>query len=183
VDRYGLEDIDGSPDLAAAWDDAVDRTHGIDAFCSSTDWSFAAAGCMDPDLQPVVAGDGDGFCGLSGGALADGTRVLLGLDPVWGFASPVVGEPDAAAAAVVALLASQPWDAAVLTGQDRHLPVTRAVVQALGDRHDLYVGPSEARLRAAAAAAAVMTATRPFSRMPHSTPAGLTPGQGVGADS
>lgn len=133
---------------AAAWDRAVATTPGIDPFCSSTDWSFAAAAAFPQWGPPTVTGVGAALVGTRPLRHDDGLLVRYGLDPLWGFATPVVGPAADAGRAVAEHLADLRWDACVLTGQDRDLPLTRAVVAALADRFDLGMGPEEHRMRA-----------------------------------
>jgi CelD/BcsL family acetyltransferase involved in cellulose biosynthesis len=138
-----VSDLDAA---AASWDAAVDATHGADPFCTSSAWSFAA-GASFPTAEPPTLVEEDGA--WYGSRLARGeAAVLLGLDPVWGFATPAVGPPKAAARIVARRLEHADWDVAVLTGQARGMPLTEALVAALVDRFSLHLGPEESRARA-----------------------------------
>ena len=144
VQRFSVDDLGR---LGRAWDAAVDRTPLIDRFCSATDWSFSAATSFPEAGPPVLTGDGSGFCGLRSVRAEDGTEVLVGLDPVWGFASPVVGPPPAAAAAARACLSACRFHHALLTGQREDNPLTAWLVRALDPSHRLLRGPVQERLR------------------------------------
>ncbi|MGK2928792.1 MAG: GNAT family N-acetyltransferase [Acidimicrobiales bacterium] len=142
--RFTVDDL---PLLAPAWDAAVDRTPGADEFCASTFWSFAAATSFPQAGAPVLFGDGDAFCGLRPVRTVDGTDLLVGLDPVWGFASPLVGSPSGAAAMLRARLGMARFDLAVVAGQRDDSLLTSWVVRTLADDYQLFHGPVEARLQ------------------------------------
>jgi CelD/BcsL family acetyltransferase involved in cellulose biosynthesis len=133
--------------LAPAWDRAVEVTPDADAFCTSSAWSFSAATSFPHAGPPVLVGDGRAFCGLRSAEGPDGTRMLLGLDPVWGFATPVVGPPVVAAQSLRARLALEDFDVAVVAGQREDSALTACIVRALGRDHRLLRGPEESRLR------------------------------------
>lgn len=134
--------------VARAWDDAVDRTPGADEFCAASPWSFAAAGSFPEAEPPVVLTDGASFAGLRARTTEEGTRLLLGLDPVWGFATPVVGHPLVAARLLAARLTLDDHDVAVITGQHEDGIVLQCLVRVLGERYRLGRGPAEQRLQA-----------------------------------
>lgn len=132
---------------ARAWDLAVDRTPGIDAFCSSSVWSFAA-GDSWPSLGAPRLVDLDGAWYGFRHHRAGRTRLVLGLDAAWGFASPVVGPAEPAAHLVASTLARGPFEAALLAGQQRGVPLTEALIGELSAHYDLYSGEQEHRLQA-----------------------------------
>ncbi len=134
--------------IARDWDAAVDRTPDADEFCASSIWSFAAAALFFEHEPPVVVGDGRSFAGMRRATGEDGSRLLLGLDPVWGFATPMVGHPVQAARLLAARLTLDDHDVAVVTGQRRDTIGLQCLVQVLGDRHRLLEGPTELRLQA-----------------------------------
>ena len=134
--------------IARAWDEAVDRTPDADEFCASSIWSFAAARSFPEHEPPVVVGDGRSFAGLRRATGEDGTRLLLGLDPVWGFATPMVGHPLQSARLLATRLALDDHEVAVVTGQRHRAIGLQCLVQVLGDRHRLLQGPTEVRVRA-----------------------------------
>ena len=134
--------------VARAWDDAVDRTPDADEFCASSIWSFAAAASFPEHEPPVVVSDGHSFAGMRRATGEEGTRLLLGLDPIWGFATPMVGHPVQAARLLAARLRLDDHDVAVVTGQRTDGVGLQCLVQVLGDRHRLLQGPAELRLRA-----------------------------------
>lgn len=143
-ERFGPDDLD---QLAPSWDAAVALTQGADPFCAASDWSFAAATSFTHASAPVVVAAGEGLCGLRSVVQPDGSRMLVGLDPVWGFATPAVGPPTDAADALVEQLGIHDWDYALIAGQDVEFPGTHAIVHALGDFRVLR-GPNQERLRA-----------------------------------
>lgn len=130
------------------WDDAVDRTPDADRFCASSIWSFAAAGSFPEHEPPVLVSDGSSFAGMRRATGDDGARLLLGLDPIWGFATPMVGHPVQAARLLATRLALDDHDVAVVTGQRRDSVGLQCLVRVLGDDHRLLQGPAEQRLQA-----------------------------------
>lgn len=141
-------DADQLDMIARAWDEAVDRTPDADEFCASSIWSFAAAASFPEHEPPVVVGDGRSFAGMRRATGEDGARLLLGLDPVWGFATPMVGDPVQAARLLAARIGLDDHDVAVVTGQRHEGIGLQCLVRVLGDRHRLLQGPTELRLRA-----------------------------------
>ncbi|HEU5085165.1 MAG TPA: GNAT family N-acetyltransferase [Acidimicrobiales bacterium] len=134
--------------VARDWDAAVDRTPDADEFCASSIWSFAAAASFPDVGPPVVVGDGIAFAGMRPARGEDGTRLLLGLDPVWGFATPVVGHPMQGARLLAARLALEEHDVAVVAGQRDDGAGLQCLVHVFGDDRRLLRGPAEQRLRA-----------------------------------
>lgn len=143
--RFTVEDL---PLLASSWDAAVDRTPGADPFCASTIWSFAAAMSFPHVGAPVIVGDGESFCGMRAVTTEEeGARLLVGLDPVWGFATPAVGTPARAATMLRSRLGLEDFDLAVVAGQREDSPLTSWIARVLGDDFVLFRGPVESRLR------------------------------------
>jgi CelD/BcsL family acetyltransferase involved in cellulose biosynthesis len=144
VARLELDDLHR---VARLWDAAVDRTSGADEFCAASPWSFAAAASFPEAEPPVVLTDGASFAGLRRRDAEDGTRLLVGLDPVWGFATPVVGHPLVAARLLGARLGLEDHDLAVVAGQRHDTLALAGIVQVLGERTRLLQGPAEQRLQ------------------------------------
>jgi len=144
----GRIDADELPLAARAWDAAVDRTPGADEFCAASPWSFSAAASFPEAEPPIVLTDGSSFAGLRARVGDDGARLLVGLDPVWGFATPAVGHPIVAARLLAARLELEAHDVAVVTGQREDGIGLRCLVQVLGERRRLLRGPVEQRLQA-----------------------------------
>lgn len=144
VQRFSVEDLG---DIRSAWDAAVDRTPDADPFCASSLWSFSAATSFPEIGPPVLVGDGDAFCGLRSATDEGGRRVLIGLDPVWGFATPLVGPPVHAARMLADRLSLERWDAVVLAAQHEDSVATACIARLFDDDHQLFRGRSEHRLR------------------------------------
>ena len=134
--------------LARAWDEAVDRSDGADEFCAATVWSFSAASSFPEVEPPVVLTDGRSFAGMRSQLAEDGTRLLVGLDPIWGFATPAVGHPLVAARLLDARLRLDDHDLAVVAGQREYGYLLHCLVQVTGERARLLKGPAEQRLQA-----------------------------------
>jgi CelD/BcsL family acetyltransferase involved in cellulose biosynthesis len=144
VQRFSVDELE---QLVPHWDAAVDRTPGVDGFCSAAPWSFSAATSFPHADPPVLVGDGTAFCGLRIVRSQEVGQVLVGLDPVWGFASPVVGPPRAAAEALVARLALDDFAYALIAGQRADSALTGWIVRLLEDSHRLLRGPVQERLQ------------------------------------
>ena len=133
---------------ASLWDAAVDRTPDVDTFCASSTWSFAAASAFPDVAPPVMVTDGVACCGMRSQRTEDGV-VLVGLDPIWGFATPFVGPPLRAATMLATRLdVEDHWDLAYVAGQREDSELTAALAHVAQGRWDLYRGPEEHRLRA-----------------------------------
>lgn len=144
VARIEADELDR---VARPWDAATDRTEGADEFCASSLWSFPAAASFPEAEPPVVLTDGASFAGLRRRVEEDGTRLLVGLDPVWGFATPFVGHPIVAARLLAARLRLDDHDVAVVTGQRTDDVGLHCLVQVLGEGARLLQGPTEQRLQ------------------------------------
>jgi CelD/BcsL family acetyltransferase involved in cellulose biosynthesis len=141
-------DADQLDRISRAWDDAVDRTEGADEFCASSVWSFAAAASFPEAAPPVVVGDGRSFAGLRATTTEDGMRVLVGLDPIWGFATPVVGHPLIAARLLAARVALEAHDVVVVAGQRDGSLALQCLARELDGAGRLLRGPTEQRVQA-----------------------------------
>jgi CelD/BcsL family acetyltransferase involved in cellulose biosynthesis len=101
---------------------AVDATPDIDPWCSGPDWALPVHLGFAPGAERLLVrvdgADGASFALLARYATEDGRLAVAGLDPLWGFATPLVGaDPGAVVAALVALLRADPmWDVLWLTG-------------------------------------------------------------------
>ncbi len=83
-------------DLEQRWskiERAADQTVGADAWCSSLDWSLSVAhGFARRGKRLLLESDhGYGFALLGYYLDADRNLFLSGLEPLWGFGSPLVG--------------------------------------------------------------------------------------------
>lgn len=117
-------------ELDRRWADvetAVDATPGVDPWCSGPDWQIPVTLGFAPAATRVLLAtdDGRGFALLARYRDPSGTQVLSGLEPLWGFGSPIVGpDPGVIGSALAALLASgstpiadePPWQTMILPG-------------------------------------------------------------------
>lgn len=147
----------GASDLLDAdrWERLVDATPGIDPWCSGPDWVVPAfAAYAPPGTYARVEDHGElGAALLASYASPDG-RVLAGLEPLWGFACPLIGpHPDRLLESVLRrALADGGWRRLVVPGfvdaeELRRLALSVLdVVDRLNDRSpglDLEVGLAE----------------------------------------
>ncbi|MFV0525329.1 MAG: GNAT family N-acetyltransferase [Acidimicrobiales bacterium] len=118
MDRLTLAELDL---ISGTVESAVDRTAEIDRWCSGPDWVLPVRSGFDPHSEPLVwqveTGDGPGFGLCRRFELDDGRWVVAGLEPMWGFAAPLVGmDVTSVAASLPEILADSPWDVVVLPG-------------------------------------------------------------------
>ncbi|MEM9133548.1 MAG: GNAT family N-acetyltransferase [Actinomycetota bacterium] len=76
---------------------AVDHTPEIDRWCSGPDWILAVRQGFAPESDGLLLRTSEaevpGFALLATYRLEDGSTMIAGLEPLWGFAAPVFG-PD-----------------------------------------------------------------------------------------
>jgi len=86
-----LGDVDAD---AAHLEALVDETPGVDHWCSGPDWVLPAHAAFSEGTSPLLwseSGTGAALLGVT--RMEDGARLVAGLEPMWGFASPLLG-PD-----------------------------------------------------------------------------------------
>lgn len=83
--------IDELERRSAEWEAAVDRSPGIDPWCSGPDWVIPVHRAFAPKVTPVILHDDHGFAILARYPTAERTGLVAGLEPLWGFACPLVG--------------------------------------------------------------------------------------------
>jgi hypothetical protein len=119
VDRLTL------PELELAWRDieaTLDRTCEIDRWCSGPDWVIPVHLGFAPGCEPLLlrsgASQNPGYALLARYRLVDGRSMIAGLEPLWGFASPVLStEPETTAGDLASGLAEVgTWNVLVLPG-------------------------------------------------------------------
>lgn len=99
---------------------ALDSTAEIDRWCSGPDWVLSVHRGFAPESECLLLReehDAPGFALLARYRLHDGSTMLAGLEPLWGFAAPVFG-PNMArlGGALAAELAEREWNTLVLPG-------------------------------------------------------------------
>jgi CelD/BcsL family acetyltransferase involved in cellulose biosynthesis len=110
----------------------ADEMPGVDPWCSTVDWILPAHQAFAPESEPLlVSEEGTGELLLARYLLPEGGVAIAGLEPLWGFACPVLAaDSDAVADLLVETLDRDPeWDWLMLSG----LPRTD-VVPTLGRR-------------------------------------------------
>lgn len=98
------------------------------------------------DSEPIVVATGDGLAALARHRLADGLAVVSGLDALWGFACPILGQDmDSIGSAVQTRLGDLEWDRLFLPGYPDDLVLARAIGPWFGRFGTLYAGPGIGR--------------------------------------
>ncbi len=130
--------IDELGTSGAAIEAIVDATPGIDHWCSGPDWILPAHRAFAPQATPLLLGDGTGLALLSRYPTPEGTSLIAGLEPLWGFACPLLGPDPAAMARAVAqhLHDDSTWSALAIPGlparREHIIPVATELAR-LGD--------------------------------------------------
>jgi CelD/BcsL family acetyltransferase involved in cellulose biosynthesis len=118
VEHLSLAEFDRR---SAQVEQAVDGTPGIDPWCSGPDWVLSVHQGFGAASEPLVlmteTVDDTGFALLARYRLPDRRVMIAGLEPLWGFASPLVGSAvEQVTADLAEALAEQRWDILVLPG-------------------------------------------------------------------
>lgn len=132
---------------------AIDATADIDRWCSGPDWIIPVHTGFGPDAETLLLTDDGpepGFALLARYRLSDGRRMLAGLEPLWGFASPLIAPDVERTVAAVArhLAADDGWDVLVLPGMpmpDRPTSYAARVVAGLGSLGEVRAGQGMTR--------------------------------------
>ncbi len=145
MDALSLAELDAR---SIEVESVLDVTDEIDRWCSGPDWVLPVHAGFAPDTDTVVldlsGSHGGGFALLARYRLADGRLMLGGLEPLWGFASPLLGADITAVTDLLAdHLAETAWDVVVLPGMP--LPQSRTaftprVVRSLGGLGQIRIG-------------------------------------------
>lgn len=103
------------------FESVLDQTTGIDHWCSGLDWVLPVHQGFGAAAEPLVFAsdtpEWPGYALLARYRLDDGRTMVAGLEPLWGFASPLVSaHVEELAAEVADELASWSWDHLVLPG-------------------------------------------------------------------
>ncbi len=120
-------------DLLVQQSDAVDRciaaTADIDPWCSAIDWIVPVHRAFAPTAEPLLLADDEGFALLARYPSVDGSRLIAGIEPLWGFACPLLGpDPTGVARHLAEYLADDPgWDTLALPG----LPAVRPTIMSI----------------------------------------------------
>ncbi len=118
-------------------DRAVDATPDIDPWCSSVDWTVPVHLAFAPDAEPLLLESDHGFALFASYPLPDGGNLIAGLEPLWGFACPLLG-PDVSPIAndLVTSLGDHEWTTLAIPGipaiQSRVIALARELAT-LGD--------------------------------------------------
>lgn len=123
----------GAVDAASAHiEELVDLTPNIDPWCSGPDWFISAHDAFSEDASPLTwAEAGTGAVLLSSTRMEDGAVLVTGLEPMWGFTSPLIGPhlPDLAELATEHLSSLEGWDICVIAGLPLNEELARSMAR------------------------------------------------------
>lgn len=121
---------------------ALDATPEIDRWCSGPDWILAVREGFAPESDGLLlrtTGPVPGFALLATYRMEDGSTMVAGLEPLWGFAAPVFGpDLEALGQELCHELASRDWRFLVLPGvpppdgPDSYAPLLARALSRLG---------------------------------------------------
>jgi hypothetical protein len=131
----------------SAWDAAVNATEGLDPWSCGSDWSFAAHQTWGSGPEIVIDAGADGFAAM-GKMELEQVRAYTGLDPIWAFASAVVGpNPKPVFGELEARVRhDSSWDLLLLSGLVEGSALDSAAIGAFAHRYSLFAGPEAVRL-------------------------------------
>lgn len=138
---------DPAESLANGHDELVAASADIDRFCSTADWILPAHNTWGQG-QPLTAAGRAAAIALAASRSRGLGLVLSGLDPIWGFACPLVGPDVIESARLLADVLDglgRRWDVVAVTGLAPGSQREHAVVATLGLRYPLYQGPAMTR--------------------------------------
>jgi CelD/BcsL family acetyltransferase involved in cellulose biosynthesis len=122
-----LDELDeDSPRIEAL----VDTTPGIDPWCSGPDWFLPAHDAFADNATPMLWSEpGTGAVLLAESLSPGGIPIIAGLEPMWGFTSPLLGPnlPDLAELACEHAAGVESWQFCILSG----LPLSRNLATAM----------------------------------------------------
>ncbi len=113
---------------------AVDATSAIAPWCSGPDWVQPVSAAFAADATPIILEQpGAGFAMLARHQAASGQDILAGLEPLWGFASPIFGSDLHCLANALAtwLTNQETWSRLVLPGLPREGQLLRTLAKHL----------------------------------------------------
>ena len=147
--------IDDLEAVTAEIEDAIDASTGVDPWCSGPDWVLPVHAGFAPTATTLLVDVSDhpttgvgvsssaeespvtGFGLFARYQLADGRAMLAGLEPLWGFAAPIIASDPAVITSRLAevIAAEAPTDVVVLPGMpvpDGPEAYTSSIVRGLG---------------------------------------------------
>lgn len=136
-----LDELDAD---TAAIESLVDSTPLVDRWCSGPDWFLPAHRAFSEGAEPLTwFEDGTGAVLLCQAEMEDGAVFIAGLEPLWGFASPLLGPdlPSLAAFAAEHLRHVSDWDVCAIAGLPLSETLAREMAQpfsALGQVQAVY---------------------------------------------
>lgn len=136
-----LGDVDAD---AAHLEALVDLTPGVDPWCSGPDWVLPAHAAFSEESTPLLWAERDtGAALLSVSRMEDGAHLVAGLEPLWGFASPLLGPnlPHLGEFVCEHLRGFDRWDVCMFSGLPLSEDLARAMARpfsSLGEVRAVY---------------------------------------------
>ncbi len=136
-------DIDELLRQTNAVQQAIEATPSIDPWCSSLDWVVPVHLAFAPETRPLLLEGDSGYALLATYTTDEGSTLIAGLEPLWGFASPLLGADQTATARELArhLAADPEWSTLALPGTPAERPLVMSIAAELAILGD--VGLSE----------------------------------------
>ncbi len=121
----------------------VDQSPMIDRWCSGPDWSIPTNRAFAPHCDRYLVGDlSTGVALLARYRNESESTTISGLEPLWGFGSPLLGSAPVALANQIAraLAADQGWDTLVLPGLAVSSEILNDIAASLSSLGEVGVG-------------------------------------------
>lgn len=133
---------------AAAFDETVAATAGIDHFCSSSDWILPAHVALMPPRTPWLYRGSEGYVAMMRGVHPQGWHYVEPLESVWGLACPLAGpacRPLITAFVELCRRREVDWNMAVVSGLPVASELLAELILRLSARYRLLQGPITTR--------------------------------------
>jgi hypothetical protein len=143
-------DLRAFEEQAADFDRLVEKTSGVDGFCSSTDWCLPANEALMPEREPWLWRSDAGYVAMMKGLHPDGFTYVQPMEGMWLLGSPFAMADEGVFVGDLCRLFKQQvdWDVMMLAGMEHETAWVRRLLGLLAVDFKVYRGPSTVRIGA-----------------------------------